>query len=216
MSQGKPVPSELSEAYGSNGPQSEVLAARGPERMSRRYWDLDWSSILPWEFDGFTVSYETLDDVLPFIQAHYTDIFNVDGLFFVEAPTPAKRRFGLEMDIFVFRREGQIIGLLSGHPSDWATYYWRTTAILPEFRAQGTIAKFAERSYDYFRAAGVNRMEVDTCPANRATMSLFQSQGFIVTSTAASERWGFTVRFTKFLDPNPGAVFRRQFLDVPR
>lgn len=184
--------------------------------MSQRFWDLDWSTILPWDIDGVTVSYETLDDALPFIEAHYPSIFNVDGTFFVEEPNEARRRFTAEMDVFVFRREGRIIGVVCGHPSDWSTYYWRTAALLPEVRGQGVVRRFSDDTCERLRAAGVNRVELDTCPANRPTMSLFLSQGYVVTSTAASERWGFTVRLTKFLDAKSGAVFRRQFLDVPR
>ncbi len=184
--------------------------------MSLRLWDLDWGTILPLDLDGVRVTYESFEDARPFIEANYRSIFNVDGAFYVEAPSLAKQRFTAEMDLFVFRHEAQIVGVVGGHPSDWSTYYWRTAALLPEFRARGAITKFCEHSYEQLRRVGVNRIELDTCPGNRATMSLFLAQGFVVTSTAASERWGFTIRFTKFLNEQPEGVFRRQFLDVPR
>jgi len=98
---------------------------------------------------------------------------------------------------------------------DWSTYYWRVATILPEYRQRNLVASLAEPLYARFREAGVKRMEVDTSPANRPMVRLLSNQGFIVTSTSSSERWGLSLRFTKFLDDEAERIYRGQFLDVP-
>ena len=185
------------------------------QRMTKRIWGLDWAKILPWTFEGATVEYGTFAEAEPFIQDVFPRTFNAEGRWLVEPMTEAKRRFAEEMDVFLFRSEERVVGLLAGHPSDWATYYWRSVVMHPDHRAGGLLTSFAERCYAYFAEAGVARMEVDTCPGNPVTMRFFPSQGFIVTSTISSERWGFSVRFTKFLDDAAARIYQSQFLDIP-
>ena len=82
--------------------------------LAERLWGLDWSQILPWSFEEVTVESGTFEDALPFIAEHYARIFGTnDGpaRFLVEPMTPAKRRFGAEMDVFLFRAEGKTIGV---------------------------------------------------------------------------------------------------------
>lgn len=183
--------------------------------MSQRLWDIDWKSVLPCHFGDVRVEYERLADVLPFMADVFPQTFNVGCQWFQEEMTEAKRRFGEEMDVFVFRAEAKIVGVIVAHPSDWSTYYWRITTILPEYRKRNLVVSFGSRLYALFREVGVKRMEVDTSPANRAMVRLLGNEGFIVTSTSTSERWGLCLRFTKFLDDEAERVYRRQFLDVP-
>jgi len=155
--------------------------------MSQRLWDIDWKSILPWHFDDVRVEYERLADVLPFMAEVFPQTFNVGRQWLQEEMTEAKRRFGEEM----------------------------VATILPEYRQRNLVASLAEPLYARFREAGVKRMEVDTSPANRPMVRLLSNQGFIVTSTSSSERWGLSLRFTKFLDDEAERIYRGQFLDVP-
>ncbi|MBX3208709.1 MAG: GNAT family N-acetyltransferase [Labilithrix sp.] len=184
--------------------------------MSQRLWGIDWNGVLPWHFDDIRVEYARFVDVLPFMAELFPQTFNVGRQWFQEEMTEAKRRYGDEMDIFVFRDGDKIVGVITGNPSDWSTYYWRMVAILPEYRQRDLLRLFTERCFTPFREAGVRRMEVDTSPANRATVRHFSSQGFIVTSTLTSERWGLSLRFTKFLDEDAERVYTTQFLDVPK
>ncbi|MBN9160953.1 MAG: GNAT family N-acetyltransferase [Myxococcales bacterium] len=195
---------------------SRVSPGEAPRvSMSQRLWDIDWKSILPWHFDDVRVEYERLADVLPFMAEVFPQTFNVGRQWLQEEMTEAKRRFGEEMDVFVFRAEAKIVGVIVAHPLDWSTYYWRVATILPEYRQRNLVASLAEPLYARFREAGVKRMEVDTSPANRPMVRLLSNQGFIVTSTSSSERWGLSLRFTKFLDDEAERIYRGQFLDVP-
>ncbi len=186
------------------------------EPMSRRLWGLDWGAVLPWQLEEISVDHEPLEAVLPFIGRLYPETFNVDGRWLQEPASDARRRFGEEMDVFVFRTSERIVGVLAGHPTDWSTFYWRTAAFLPEYRGRHILTSFTDRLYAAFREAGVQRVEADTCPANAAMVKLLSGQGYLVTSTMTSERWGLMLRFTKFLDEEAGRAFERQFLDVPR
>ena len=113
--------------------------------LSQKLWDLDWAQLLPWSFEEVTVEVGTFDEALPFVAEHYARIFGTDelaGRFLVEAMTPAKRRFGAEMDVFLFRAEGRTVGIFMSHPSDWSTYYMRTAALLPEYRGRHLVSRF--------------------------------------------------------------------------
>jgi RimJ/RimL family protein N-acetyltransferase len=184
--------------------------------MSMRLWGLDWSKVLPWHFEDVVVEPTTLAEMLPFVAGLYPETFNVERRWLAEAMTEAKRRFSAEMDVFAFRIGETVVGVLAGHPSDWSTYYWRTAAFLPEYRGRHLMTRFAERCGEPLRALGVQRMEVDTSPANRAMVRMLSGQGYIVTSTISSERWGLSLRFAKFLDEEAERIYVTQFLDVPK
>lgn len=184
--------------------------------MSERLWGLDWQSVLPWTFEEVRVEWSTLAEVDDFISELYPKTFNVERQWLREGSTEAKRRFGEEMDVFAFRTDEKIVGVVAGHPTDWSTYYWRTAAVLPEYRERRLLTRFTERVGGPLRDVGVARMEVDTSPANRPMVRLFCSHGYIVTSTISSERWGISLRFTKFLDEEAERIYAAQFLDIPK
>lgn len=198
--------------------QPNPIARSGPASLSKRLWDLDWDGVLPWMFDEVAVESAPFDDALPFIREHYPSIFGTEGgdARFLPSPmTEAKRRFCDESDVFLFRVGGRTVGLLMANPVDWSTYYMRSVAILSDFRERHLLTRFMERSYEPLRKAGVERIEGECSPANTPMMRMLVGQGFLVTSTANSERWGLTARFTKFLTEDHEAVFLRQFSGLP-
>jgi hypothetical protein len=190
----------------------------GPATLSRRLWDLEWQRVLPWTFEEVAVESATFEEALPFIREHYSSIFGSDASeqrFLASPMNEAKLRFCAESDIFLFRVGPRAVGLLMANPVDWSTYYMRSVAILSDFRARHLLTRFMERSYEPLRKAGVERIEGECSPANTAMMRMLVGQGFLVTSMANSERWGSTVRFTKFLTEDHEAVFLRQFSNSP-
>jgi hypothetical protein len=189
-----------------------------PATLSRRLWDLEWQRVLPWTFEEVAVESATFEEALPFIEEHYPSIFGTNGgeaRFLASPMNEAKRRFCDESDVFLFRVGRRAVGLLLANPVDWSTYYMRSVAILPELRERRLLTRFVERSYEPLRKVGVERIEGECSPANVAMMRMLVGQGFLVTSTANSERWGSTVRFTKFLREDNEAVFLRQFSNLP-
>jgi hypothetical protein len=184
--------------------------------LSERLWDLDWSRLLPWAFEDVEVESACFDEALPFMREHYPAYFrNPDASFLNDPHTEAKRRFFEETDVFAFRAQGRTVGVLMSHPSDWTTYYMRTTAILPEYRDRRLLTRFMERIYGPLRDAGVERIEGEISPANVPMVRMLTGQGFMLTSTASSERWGFIARFTKFLLPEAEDAFMRQYCSMP-
>jgi hypothetical protein len=182
--------------------------------LSKRLWDIDWQ--LPWLLGGVSVERGALADALTFMRAHYGAIFgNGRDRFFVEDMSIAKQRFWQEMDIFIFRSEGCVVGMMAGHPSDWSTYYVRTVAILPAFRKGNVALRFFQRVRDVLQSAGVARWEADVCAANLASLNVVSKLGFIATGSLNSERWGALIRFTGFLCDSASKIYYRQFLDVP-
>lgn len=193
----------------------EVLPP-GPSNASRRLLGLDWSATLPWTFDDITVDLGTFEaDAMPFMATHYGEIFGMSdpstARFLVEPMTPSKLRFGAEMDVFVFRDAGTPIGLIVAHPTDWSTYYVRTAALLRDYRRKHLIVRYMDHIIEPLQRAGVARLETDVAPTNAPMVGFHIDKGFIVSSTSTSDRWGMTLRFTKFLREEAEQVFVRQF-----
>lgn len=193
----------------------EVLPP-APSNASLRLLGLDWSATLPWTFDDITVDFGTFEaDAMPFMSTHYGEIFGMSdpstARFLVEPMTPSKLRFGAEMDVFVFRDAGTPIGLIVAHPTDWSTYYVRTAALLRDYRRKHLIVRYMDHIIEPLQRAGVARLETDVAPTNAPMVGFHIDKGFIVSSTSTSDRWGMTLRFTKFLREEAEQVFVRQF-----
>ncbi len=186
--------------------------------MSQRVLGLDWREHLPWIVGDLTVEAGSFaKDAQPFMAAHFAELFDAADIqkrFLTDPLTDAKRRFGDEMDVLCLKAAGRVVGLLVGHPLDWSTYYWRSVALLPAHRANHALARVMERSYEPLHAAGIERVEGECSPTNAPMMRTLTKLGWVVTSTANSERWGATVRFTKFLRGDAEDVFARQFCGV--
>jgi hypothetical protein len=185
---------------------------------SRRLWSLDWRTELPWELPGARAQFATQNDVLPFMKEHYPSIFaqkDLDGRFLASPMTEAKSRFFSEMDYFVFDADGETAGVFMAHPTDWTTYYLRSTAILPQFRERHMLTSFFEKLDEPLRAAGVERIETDCSPANVPVVRMLSRQEYVVTGTFSSERWGLLLRYTKFLSEDARAAFTRQYTAMP-
>lgn len=198
-------------------PSSQVRISGALPTMSERLWRLSWADELPATMDGIAVELGSFATAYAFVEEHWEGIFS-DGAerFYVEELTEAKRRFWDEMDIFVFRAEdGRVAGMAGGHPTDWSTYYFRTFALLPEYRERRFASVFATHVIRVLRTAGVVRLEAECSVANVAMTRLFVGHGFLMTSTLNTERWGTMLRFTKFVDEKAEGVFRRQFVNVP-
>ncbi len=189
------------------------LSRRSPKSsFSARIWGLSWPILT---VDGVTVNAESFAEALPFMTKEYPSIFghNNDNQsrFLAEPMTDAKRRFCDEMDVLVFRDGARIVGVMMGHPVDWSTYYWRTIALLPEMQERRIATRVLELTDAPLRAAGVARLEGECLPGNLRMVKMLTGQGYLVTSTVASERFGVLLRLTKFLVPEARAVFDRQF-----
>jgi hypothetical protein len=201
-------------------PQPTAEAPHSEPRMvttqSSRLWGLDWSVETPWSFDGITVATCSFDALDGFMRAHFDEIFGRQqgGRFLDDPMSAAKSRFCREMDVFVFRDGDVDVGVLAGHPTDWSTYYMRTAAFLPAYRDRRLLTRAVEKLYGPLAAVGCERIEGEAAPSNAAMMRMLTNLGWIVTSTSNSERWGTTLRFTKFLRESAEDVFARQFCGV--
>jgi hypothetical protein len=199
-----------------------VRSTPGPDRdslsMSMRLWGLDWSNLLPWHFEDARVEFATQDDVFPFIRDHYPSIFATEeaSTRFLSSPmTEAKGRFFKEMDFFSLWAGQDMAGVFMAHPSDWSTYYLRSTAVLPQYRDRHLMSRFFEQLDVPLRDVGVERIEADCSPANVPIVRVMLSQGYVVTGSVASERWGFTSRYTKFISEGARSTFIRQYTAMP-
>jgi ribosomal protein S18 acetylase RimI-like enzyme len=201
--------------------------------MSTRLWRLDWQGLLPWTLEvgdaaraggaDVTVEMGTTDEAVAFVAEHHPRLFGAAGgeqRFLASPMTDAKRRFCDEMDVLVMRARDasgtgrRVVGLFMSHPSDWSTYYIRTVAILPEYQGRGYYARFTANLYEPLRRAGVERVETEISVANTRLLRMFAGQGYVVTATSSTERWGAVVRLTKFLAADAEKVFLQQYTNL--
>jgi hypothetical protein len=196
----------------SQHPPAASAAPSRPIRTSQRLWDLDWNQVLPWTIGGVRVEAPPFETAAPFVAEHLPQIFGTQnsGRFLDEAMTEAKRRFANEMDVFLFTDRGTPVGVFLAHPTDWSTYYLRMGFFTTDWRDKRIGSEFLERLCEPLARAGVERLEAEVSPMNSPTIRAFAAQRWLVTSMVSSERWGNLVRYTKFLNQDAEAVFRRQ------
>jgi [ribosomal protein S18]-alanine N-acetyltransferase len=91
-------------------------------------------------------------------------------------------RSGLEEGhiIFVLEREGQIVGGISIHPTDFQGVHELGMSILAEFRGQGWGRRLVEAALDEARVEGIRKVELEVFPDNARAIALYASLGFEV------------------------------------
>lgn len=193
--------------------EAAVCALDSGSRASYRLWQLDWSRVLPWTLgDGIVAEFAPFERALPFIHGHYGEIFDAGSSAYAsEALSPTKVRFYADCDVFLFRDGDRDIGVMIGHPTDWSSYYIRTTALLDEYQGKAIATEHLARMMNVLRAVDVERLEIETAPSNQACMRAVLRLGFNATAMSLSERWGAMTRFTAFLSRPHERSFVHQF-----
>jgi len=185
-------------------------------KASRWLWNIDWSELLPRALtdDGIELRVGSIEAAMPFITAHYAEIFEQDlerDRFYAEPFDDAKIRYYQTADIFDIAHRGRTIGLLIAAPSDWSTYYVRTMAVLPAYQGRQLPRVVLPLLFERLAEAGVRRFEAETSPSNLATMLFLTRMRFNVTGSVMSERWGALLRLTRFLDEGAEDAFLDKF-----
>src|SRR5258706_1757626 len=183
--------------------------------LSQLLWGLDWSKHLPVTLAEHGIRFE----MSSFDKSRAFLVENLGKIFPDEGGTPfqqldnieAKARFYRLSDTFEYVHEGRTIGVVIGAPTDWSTYYCRTTAILPEYQSRGLGDAWFELLFGVLGSYGVQRVEGDVAPSNLRMLRMLTRNEFQVMGNLLTDRWGALTRVTRFLDPNRGDVFRRQF-----
>lgn len=185
--------------------------------LSRVLWGLEWNRRLPVilaKDPDIALCASSYEGSFPFIRDHYRTIFHEDGTspFSTSRLCDQKARYYRVAGDFLEIREGdRTIGLIVGTPVDWATYYIRSAAVLPEFQCKQLVKSTLRFMFDCLQAAGLERVEADTSPSNLRAVHLLTSLGFNVVGSALTDRWGAQVRFARFLDERAENIFLRQF-----
>ena len=200
-------------ATGSEGGDAPLAKSRLP--LSHALWGIDWNDRLPFQVGELVVMASRFEDARPFIQDSYGSVFEEDagsGVFATDMSSAKQRYYDLAGDFFEVRHGQRTVGLLVCTPTDWSTYYIRSAALLPDYQGARIIQNFYCRVlFPMLQAAGVERIELDTSPANLAMMHIATRLKFNQTGTLLSERWGAIIHFTKFLNAEKEDVFLRQF-----
>jgi ribosomal protein S18 acetylase RimI-like enzyme len=189
-----------------------------PEKvgLAVQLWGIDWATHFPSQIGttvGTTAELISYEEFSTFVAQHYSEIFPARNLRFRQLQSNLQHgRFYREVvDLFGFRSDGGLIGVFAGHPTDWNTYYVRTTGILPKFQGQGLLVAILKILYEVLAEHNVERIECDVDVSNGSGLARLMKTGFVGTGQTLSERWGAMVKLTKFLNPNCEHTFNRQF-----
>ncbi|HVU05294.1 MAG TPA: hypothetical protein VHE30_26280, partial [Polyangiaceae bacterium] len=110
----------------------EPVSARvAREPLSRTLFGVDWSARLPIELaPGIVAEASSYDRALPFIAAHYAEIFQEtpDSPFATRVAAKKERYYRLAADFFEFKEGRRTVGLFVCNAVDWSTYYIRSAA----------------------------------------------------------------------------------------
>lgn len=187
-------------------------------RLKKFLWDLNWESYFPHleKEIGISTHCSTFQEFIQFINENHSEILVADtpdvgflGREISDAKIQYYRNFG---NFFIFKEQDKKIGVFLGTPLDWSSYYLRYTWILPEYRGRKFYQKFLEYFLACLKEEGVERAEGDIPPTNGRHIHIFSKLGFKINGLNLSERWGTTLRLTRFLSARHDDVFMRQFI----
>lgn len=186
------------------------------ESMSSLLWNIDWTKHFPRDFgNGVIMEYSRYADAVEFIKPKFPEIF-----YLTDRPSPFRSEnfshakevyYHITGDFFLFKRAGQVIGVIAGTPTDWATYNLRSIAFLPEEQDKGLYQIFFPIIAKILQDHKVERMEGDIAPTNLRHIHVATKMGCRITGLNLTERFGTLLHFTIFLDRDCQKVFAGQF-----
>jgi hypothetical protein len=199
-----------------------VLRTEEPSRsptLSEKLWKIDWSKYLPVKLgdSGITLDQGSYEVNSRFAAEHLPEIYETDrfsSAFRAGETNDAKPIYYRELvDFLSFIEEssGRLIGIATGLPSDWSTYYIRHCALIPEMQGKHVGHHYIAVLIAALTDAKVSRLECDVSPANLLNINMLNKHRFNVTGVTLSERWGSLLRLTRFLDRECETVFLDQF-----
>lgn len=184
-------------------------------RLTELLWGIRWEDHLPLAVTrDVMVVPSSFEQAWPFIEAHYTTIFEDPGTgpFSGRCATRlVERYYRVVGDFFEFKQGERTVALLIGTALDWSTYYMRSAAALPEIQGKQVIQRFLPEMFAVLEAAGVERLEADISPSNMAMLHLLSRVRFNPSGMLLTDRWGALQRFTRFLSEGAERVFIQQF-----
>lgn len=192
--------------HGRKEKNSRTSSKKQSNPLSSRLYGIDWNRHYPCEIGktGVIASYSSYEDCVDFLGKHFSLLDSENQFNFPTLPDgqkEAKARYYKEVgDFFEFRFKNQLIGSFVGTPIDWSSYYIRACAIEKNFHNLGIYQGFILKILPILSSHSIARVEVDLSTANLPCVHLFNKLKFNVTSLTSSDRWGTTLRMTKFLD----------------
>lgn len=184
--------------------------------VSQRIWGIDWKKHLPSICNGYSLevsSYEefcaTRNRPESFLVTSETTNSNS---FMKETNPTAKENYLREVsDFFVFKKDGEIVGVAVGDMLDWSTYYARFCFVAHAHRSHGLNNHYAQTLERVCVQYGVEKVCCDVSPANQGQVARMTQIGWMYTGSVLSERFGANLRLTKFLSRECQDVYNRNF-----
>lgn len=184
--------------------------------MTQRIWGLDWNKHLPSICNGYSFEVSSYEEFMSIKNDPHsflvTSETTTDGDFLKETNATAKENFLREVcDFFVFKKNGQVVGVAIGEMQDWTTYYARFCFVAKEHRSHGLNNHYVQTMEQVCVQYGIEKTACDVSPANQGQIMRMTGNGWMYTGSVLSERFGTSLRLTKFLSKQCKDVFNRHF-----
>jgi len=189
---------------------------------SSKLFGIDWNKYYPHKIVGkpFTIRKTTYSEVQEFIKKNRDklDLSKYgEGLF--QSMEESRERdiyYKQFVDCFIIENDKDKVGIFMSNPSDWSTYYLRYSIFILEYRNLGLFTYVHKYLLEVLNNYNIHRVEADVSSSHIGNIHVYTKLKFILTSTILSDRWGATVRFTKYLSDKHELTFFNQFCDGVR
>ncbi len=180
---------------GSHYPIERTTLTKTPS-ASERIWGFDWASIFPVELTGkvstqqFRIVLIDYEEAKAFSKEHFAVIYQNYGAAGLSREESLRRDqyYSHYGDFFGFYSvsELRLVGMFTGTPIDWNSYYLRNASILPEYQNEGMYQQFLKIFLAQLERHGVKKAEGDIEPAHHAHFHILNKLGFVVVGTNAT------------------------------
>lgn len=178
-------------------------------------WGLNWKKHFPIHFGDYSVELSDINEFLALKKCPDSFLVTSDNShnsFVKDINSKAKEAYlQLNSDFFVFKIDGEVVGLIIGEVRDWSSYYIRFMNVAPAHRKQNLSSAFCSFIEAILASYGVDKVQIDVAPTNMKQVIRMGQLGYVSTGNVLSERFGAYIQMTKFLRDEAYSVFNNSF-----
>lgn len=184
------------------------------QSYSEKMWGVRWRELVPKQLaTGIFLEPCSVETFGKLFQEQFAEAMSPTNGFVSEILPHARNVYLREhADLFLIRSDDEPVGYVICNPTDWSTYYLRSTAVLPSFQRRGIFSQLLVFLGETLATLGVARLVLDTNPMNTPVLRATQRQGFAISGQRISERWGALVELTRFLQSGHRRAFQSKYV----
>ena len=188
------------------------------QRMTEIVWGLDWKNHLPENLGVYILSRSNFDEFSQIKNNPDSFLITSDvsnDTFVKDVGSASKEEYLKNIsDFFTISKNGVPVGVVVCEIKDWSTYYLRFIFVAKEHRNHQLTSLFVEYVEKVLRQYSVEKISCDVSPSNLGQVARMSQSGYVYTGNILSERFGATMRLTKFLKDDSWLAFNKNFIQM--